>query len=685
MARIKLLDETVSSRIAAGEVVQRPASVVKELIENSIDAGATSVSVSIKDGGISSIRVSDNGVGIEKEDLPLTIVKHATSKISNVADLDRIFSMGFRGEALFSVATVSKLTITSRVRRAESGYTLTAREGKIINIEPCGVGEGTTVIANELFYNTPARLKFLSAPAKEAAAVSAMVAKLILAYPNVSIKYTSGDKTLYHSPGTGVADAMISVFGLSVRDKIMQVESQVGESSLTGFVSKPPLFEKSPKYKFTYINNRYVDGGFLSRVVSEAYGQRILKGEYPFYCLYFTLPYEDVDVNVHPNKLDVRFAMDVPEHLVMQGISDAIGGLASPTFSLGKSKPMGVMQGIEILKPVLSSEGECPTHVDVDLRETVGFTEGNSSQNIDEKPYKNTQNDNIIRIVNEENTEKKPNLPLGNNGEILEKDMSRELNAIRNMMSVAQTKSQGLTLHQHAPLTCDTAADEQEKVTNNAEEFTENYELDFPAEFEESVAEEDEQTTPLITEGSDFTFVGSAFNTYLIVEHADTLYFVDQHAAHERIMYDKLTSAQVVSQQLLVAEVVRVSHDVELKLESNKDMLFDMGFEYEEFGTLTYKFSSLPALLGNCNFAEVLADLLSELEGTGKPTLLRDRLASRACRLAVKAGTKLTHTDALQIVRDISQGGHIPHCPHGRPVAIATSKADLERGFRRRV
>ncbi len=690
MARIKLLDETVSSRIAAGEVVERPASIVKELIENSIDAGATSVSVIIQDGGISSIRVSDNGVGIEKEDLPLTIVKHATSKISNVDDLDRIFSMGFRGEALFSVATVSELSISSRVKHADSGYCLTAKEGKILDIEPKAIGEGTTVISKNLFYNTPARLKFLSTPAQEAAQVSAMVARLILAYPNVSIKYTSGEKTLYHSPGTGVQDAILSVFGMDRRDKLMQIEANVADSGVYGFVSKPPLFEKSSKYKFAYVNNRAVDAAFMSKIVSSAYGQRILKGEYPFFCLYFTLPYEDVDVNVHPNKLTVRFAKDLPTHLVMQAVSDGIAKLASPKFTLGSSenKKLNVKQEIAAVRELLEFDEVKSDSVVTDYDPTSLAKSTDEKQLFAKTDINNSQNDKILRRIEHENSDLEGNLSVGKS--LREHDKKahtpteEDLQNVRNLMMSIRESSNTMTLHQYAP---------RQKISEVKEEKDEQAPTLIDTEMKETEFEsakngeaEETQVQPLLSQLADFTYVGSAFNTYIIIEHEDSLYFVDQHAAHERHMYDKLMREQkTVSQPLLVGEVVMVSHAQEINLISNKDLLYDMGYEFEEFGPLTYKFSAIPFVLGNCNAAELIADVLSELENGTKVVLMRDKLASRSCKLAVKAGAKLTKEEAEQIVKEIIRDGSIPHCPHGRPIAVATSKSDLERGFRRRV
>ncbi len=687
MARIKLLDEAVSSRIAAGEVVERPASIVKELIENSIDAGATSVNVAIEEGGISSIRVSDNGVGIEKDDLPLTIVKHATSKISSVDDLDHIFSMGFRGEALFSVATVSELSISSRVKHAQSGYCLTARDGKILDIEPKAIGEGTTVISKNLFYNTPARLKFLSTPAQEAAQVSAIIARLILAYPNVSIKYTSGQRTLYHSPGTGVQDAILSVFGMDRRDKLMRVEANVAQSGVWGFVSKPPLFEKSSKYKFAYVNNRAVDATFMSKIVSSAYGQRILKGEYPFFCLYFKLPYEEVDVNVHPNKLTVRFAKDLPTHLVMQAVSDSLAKLQSPKFTFAgdvKGK-LSVKQEIETLKEHVKFNDDAKDIKGLPQEDKLLHNQTEAEQLFAKTDINITQNDIILRNVDVKNAELKKKKSLGkkveNDEENHLKPSDKDLKQVRDLLSQSRESTGTMTLRQYAPRQ-NFAQTEQQSASDPVD-----LEMNV-TEFEVAKIRSDQEeiSQPLLTQLSDFKFVGIAFNTYIIIEHEESLYFVDQHAAHERHMYDKIMREQkCISQPLLLAEVARVSHAQEINLLANKDALFDMGYEFEEFGPLTYKFSAIPLVLGNCNATELIADVIGELENTNDIVILRDKLASRACKLAVKAGAKLTKEEAEQIVREIVSEGSIPHCPHGRPIAIATSKLDFERGFRRRV
>ncbi len=641
MGRIKLLDEAVSSRIAAGEVVQRPASIVKELVENSVDAGATAISVIIEEGGIKSIRVSDNGVGIHKDDLPMTIVKHATSKISTTEDLDRIFSMGFRGEALFSVASVSRLTINSRMRNIDSGYRLTAEEGKVMGIEPVAVAEGTTVISEDLFYNTPARLKFLSAPAKEAAVVSSVMVKLILAYPNVSIKYTSNGRVLYHSPGTGVIDSLICVHGIGVKQKIIEINATVGEASVTGYVSKPPYFEKSSKYRYAFVNNRAIDATFIAKEVAGAYGERILKGEFPLLCLYFKLPFEDVDVNVHPNKLTVRFADEKPIFLVKQGISDAMTKLASPTFAMGKAQnKASIAEVIEEIRPIISPAEKTSTGEGV-FAVSGGSTDEAEAESNSQKPYEDV------------------------------------LQNIRGMINRAGA-NEDMKLSQYSSA-----------VSEKSDVATYEYEQVSPPKNEHNLqsheAEDANEPPALITDLVDFTYVGSVFETYIIIEHKENMYFIDQHAAHERQMYDKLLSSEVVAQPLLISEVVNVTHEGELALQQNADLLHKLGFEFEEFGALAYKFTSVPMVLGDYKVGEAVADVINELQKSTDVAILKDRIAKRACRLAVKGGWALAKEHAEQIVREIILSGSIPHCPHGRPVAIAIGKNEIERGFRRRV
>jgi len=605
MNKIHLLDEEITNRIAAGEVVERPASIVKELIENSVDAQATAVSVDVENGGIRKISVSDNGQGIEKDDLSLAVLKHATSKIFSLEDLNHIFSMGFRGEAMASIAAVSIMQIVSRTKNAETGARILVRGGQIVKKQEVGAPEGTTVTVENLFYNTPARLKFLKSPGAEAAQISDIVGRLILAYPGVSIKYSHNGEVLFHSPGSeDLADAIMTVYGVQMRDQIVPVDASYDDIRVSGYIGKPVFALKSQKYQSVFLNDRYVKSQLIRGAVEQGYGQRLLKGAHPFYCLHIELPFSDVDVNVHPNKLSVHFKDEQKlEYIVINAVMDA----------LAKRSDTPVL-GIEQKTPVVS---ERQPYIDQNIKKP-------------ENPEPEDLSDRIARVM----------------------ECAQELEP-----NVAELK-----------------------------QYT------FDISREDKDEERVESITPFNELTESYRIIGTAWNAYIIVECGDTLYFIDQHAAHERLMFEKLKAdiqtGAVVSQMLLVPEVLQVTHEDKLLLEKNRDVIRTLGIELEPFGPLSVKISAIPQVLGELNVKKLMDALTEELQKWkgGKDIILRAELVMRrACRLAVKAGNALSDAEIKVLIADVVNADTIPNCPHGRPVAIALTKQDLEKGFKRRV
>ena len=660
MAKIQILNEYIAARIAAGEVVERPASIVKELVENAVDAGATSVSISIQDGGIRQIRVVDNGGGISREDMPLTLVKHATSKIASLEDLEHIGSMGFRGEALFSIAAVSHMTIRSRTPEAEMGTELVAQGGKVSYIRDAGLPEGTSVLVENLFFNTPARLKFLKKPSAEAAAISELVSRLILAYPGVSIQYASNGTPIYHSPGNGsLEDAILSVYGSGIRKNLLTVKGEFRGIAVYGCVGAPSMTYRSTKYGSCYVNQRYVKSDVVGTAVLNAYGERLLKGNHPFYVLHITLPLEDVDSNVHPNKLTVHFADPAAvASAVTLAVEHALSSYATPSIHLGVQQ----------------------------TSEEIAFSEKEKTPSVEKAA----------------NSLKDAQIPSAQ-GARLHTSETKMSSWIASQVVIPQEtkKSQDELQQEERPwmdlskiempleMGWDVQPGWKEPILSKASDAKEENAEIFSLPDEETC---EEAQAPSLMQGMEkYEILGTVFSCYIAIEAGETFYLVDQHAAHERLLYDKLIEQERgrrVIQRLLVPEELEVNpSDIEL-LKENSDLLEKLGLELVFSGPHTCKILGVPQVLGTLAPKELMGDILESLDRGQKSdsfTLRLDRVAKAACKRAVKAGDRLTRPDIDLLVHLLLTSKTIPHCPHGRPVAVALTKADVEKSFKRRV
>ncbi len=601
MGEIRKLSKSVSDKIAAGEVVERPLSVVKELIENAIDAGASAVSVSITDGGIKQIVVTDNGKGIAAEDAELVFEKHATSKIATEHDLHFISTQGFRGEALCSIGAVSVVDFKTKRRDDELGTQIKISGGRIDGITPAGLPDGTSVTVGNLFYNVPVRLKFLKSGQQEAAYVSDLVSRYILAYPEISFHYTSHDKTVYHSPGNGdLADAIYCVYGEGLMDNIVYVSFEANDIKAEGYVSRPGAVMKNRQNGSLFVNRRFVRSAGLSDMVKSAYGPTLVKGESPFFALNITMPPGNVDVNVHPNKLQVRFqdaaAVDyVIKEAVSQGCREIRGSVMIDMPALPE-KPRGSVEmqaPKEVFQTALFSGFGSAS-----LRETAQPTQTNF------EPY-----------------------VFGNdvgNGDIIEEEKPE-------------------------------------------------------------IVEAEPLLAAIIEEPQSFRIIGSFADTYVLVEQDDNLLIIDQHAAHERLLYDRFTSGtNSASQPLLMPAVITVSHAQKLLIDDNIDTFAALGFDIEPFGVLEYKVGAVPAVVAGVPVAGLIFDALNEIEeNRGKTILQRESIIRAACRSAVKAGDKLSMAELESVAMSFLTTSVIPTCPHGRPVITVISKKQIEKSFKR--
>ncbi len=611
MNRIRLLDEAIYNRIAAGEVVVNPAAVVKELVENAMDADATAITVEIAAGGKELIRVTDNGSGILYEDLPLAVQKHATSKIRSVDDLGSIGTLGFRGEALSSMAAVSRLTIQSRTQQSAEGGMLTVSGEHAPEVVSAGLAEGTTVKVENLFYNIPARIKFLKNTGRETTNVTSVVSKLILANPQVALKYISNGKVIYHSPGNGsLKDAVIAVYGKDISHKVTEVDFSAGQVRLSGLISQPTFLYKSTNYMCFFLNGRYVQSKNLQAAVMRGFGERLLRGHYPFTALHIALPHERTDVNVHPNKLQVMLYDEAD-------VLDAVEHAVRSALDVNNRPPVLNIQESSGAVSKTSTPG-------APYAPKRDFPEFRSAKKFYDQPQKAAQTPHTL--------------------------LPRELDAV------------------YRP------TEEFEKLIESVTEY--------------NAPLEDQQTIADVRKLLDYRIVGQVWNTYVLIECADCLYLVDQHAAHERINFERMKQAaikgQIASQGLLVPHIATLPAEDFALLQKNGTLLHSLGFEMEEFGPLTLKFGALPAQAEGSSAETLIEEILFELKNTQNDVLLlRDAVIRASCRSSIKAGYQLSDVQIEDLMNEITELEAIPNCPHGRPIAITIKKNDLQKGFKR--
>lgn len=599
MGEIKLLPKNISDKIAAGEVVERPASVVKELVENAIDAKASAISVNISGGGIKEISVTDNGAGIRKEDVNLAFEKHATSKIFTLNDLGFISTQGFRGEALSSIAAVSIAEMKTKRRAEEAGTHIRVSGGRVDYINPAGLPDGTSVTVSNLFYNVPARLKFLKNATQEAALVSDLVSRYILAFPEISFHYTSEAKTIYHSSGNGdLKSAIYCVYGSNITDTIVYVEHSVNDIKVSGFVSRPGAVMRNRRGGSVFVNRRYVRNTVLQDMIKSAYGETLVKGEVPFFALNIELSLSAVDVNVHPNKLQVRFKDTAAvEYVIKEAVSKACASVRGRVIAeINEPEKAG---GVEMHMP----EG-------VQAEFFSGFAR-----------------------------------------QVLS---AQRAAAASPVLKVEETESPQRPNVYEAP------------------------ESRIEPEADNSLAGEDE---PILAA---YRLIGAFANTYVLVEQGDNLLMIDQHAAHERLLYERYKKGAMPSaQQLLEPCVITVSHEQKLIIDENMEALTSAGFDMEPFGVMEYKISAVPSVADITAVPELVNDALNEIQRKGDIILKRDSVIRAACRSAVKAGDKLGYAELQSLVDSFLLTGVIPTCPHGRPVISVITKKQLEKSFKR--
>ena len=629
MKKIAVLDQNTIDKIAAGEVVERPASVVKELVENAVDAGSTAITVEIKDGGISFIRVTDNGGGIPKEQVPLAFLRHATSKIERVEDLLQISSLGFRGEALSSISAVSQMEVITKTQEALTGVRYIIEGGQEKALEEIGAPCGTTMLVRNLFYNTPARGKFLKTAMTEAGYVSSYMEQLALSHQDISFKYMVNGQTRLHTSGnSNLKDVIYGIYGRDITRELVPIQFEAPGIEISGFIGKPVIARGNRNFENYYINGRYVKSKLLMKAIEEAYKPYMMQHKYPFVCLHYTIDGEAIDVNVHPTKMEVRFQnQSAVYNATYDAIQEALAGKELiPEVELEKKEKEFKKQKIAAPEPF----------------ETV---------------YKQQQRE------------------------------KQSASYVKEEPPAYVPKPVGLR-----PATGNSAAPQVSSIDSAAKSMVQSEIKEQRTMPEESPKQMELFEDVLLSPKARLRhrIIGQLFDTYWLVEYDDKFYIIDQHAAHEKVLYEKLlkeyANKEVLSQMISPAQVISLNLQEDALMKANMDVFREFGFEISEFGGREYSIHAVPADLYGSSVQEFFVEILDSLENehTKQPLeLITGKLATAACKAAVKGNNTLSLKEADQLIEQLLGLENPYHCPHGRPTIVSMTKYELEKKFKR--
>ena len=631
MGRIQVLPIQIANKIAAGEVVERPASVIKELVENSVDAGATSISVEIREGGISYMRVADNGNGMSRDDAKTCFLRHATSKIHAAEDLSHISTLGFRGEALASIAAVARVTLKTHMHDDEFGTQIQIDGGNMRDVTPCGCPDGTIIEVEDLFFNVPARKKFLKAARTEAAYVSDYMLRMILSRPHISFRLINNGTLIYHSTGDGsLKNAIYSVYGAELIPHLRAVSYEDEYIKIEGYAGSEHLTKPNRTFQSFFVNGRYIRSQKLSIALMNAYDTRIMGGRFPIAVISINLAFTEVDVNVHPNKLEIRFADEERVFsLVNRAVKAALGETSIPTYTLIRDEANERIHSTE--QPTLPEENK--DDLFKKLMEQANFS--GTEQSKSEKPADSVQ---------------------------------------RDTTKAAQTVRQ--------------ETDSRRTEIVNAEVEEEKLPVYTPPEQITPPPRSGTMLTQIKLDANPFVVIGNLFDSFWLISQNENLFIMDQHAAHERMIYEQFKKGELraSSQILLVPFIVKLTNEEYNVYADNRDLFAEFGFEIEEFGTLTLRISAVPHILKKAEDEQFFRDALAELSKHKSVTLQdlkRDALITASCKAAVKLGNIVPEKMIESLLKEYAEEGITLTCPHGRPVMFAITKRDLLKKFKR--
>ena len=638
MANIQVLDQITIDKIAAGEVIERPASIVKELVENAIDAGATAVTVEIKEGGISYIRIADNGCGIPKEEVPLAFLRHSTSKIRTVEDLNTVASLGFRGEALSSIAAIAQVELITKTRDSLLGTRYVIEGGVEKKIEDTGAKDGSTFLVRQIFYNTPARRKFLKTAMTEASHVGELMIRLALSHPEVSFEFITNGQSKLHTSGNGkLKDVIYQVFGREITQNVLEVDEAAIGLKVTGYVGKPIVSRGNRNYENYYINGRYVKSNIISKAIEDAYKDFTMQHKYPFTVLHFVMDGNDLDVNVHPTKMELRFSKQQDVYnFVYQAVRMALQEKELiPRVELPEQKKEVKLDVIPAAKPEVKTEEKTLDYFMQKMKERVSSYHAQHAQA-------------EVKDVHESH---KP---------------QEQVDRIRETVTYHKEPIKQVSQPVVQPIP--TPKVEKEEQLNL---------------FEEKLLSKESVI--------DHKIIGQVFETYWLVEFNEQLYIIDQHAAHERVLYEKtlkgMKDRDYISQYLSPPIILHLSMQEEEVLKEHFDVFANIGFEIEAFGGDSYAVRAVPDNLFGIAKKELLIEMLDNLSdgihSSVAPDLIAEKIASMSCKAAVKGNSKLSAVEVEVLIGELLKLDNPYHCPHGRPTIIAMTKRELEKKFKR--
>lgn len=672
MGRIAVLDQQTIDRIAAGEVVERPASVVKELVENAVDAGASQVTVEIREGGIGYIRITDNGSGIEKEDIPLAFLRHSTSKIRSAEDLTGVTSLGFRGEALSSISAVSMVELITKTRTELLGSRCCLEGGIKKSLEETGAPDGTTFIIRNLFYNTPARKKFLKTEMSEAAAVHELMTRLALSHPEISFKVFIHNQMKLQTAGNGsLKDVIYHIYGRDIAMRLLPVDRKEGPLHLTGFIGKPEISRGNRNYENYFVNGRYVKSRIIARGIEDGYKTFMMQHRYPFVCLNFHMDGTMLDVNVHPAKMELRFSrQNLVYDMVQRTVKEALSGKELiPEVTIGK----------ETKEPASIQDRKAAVSLQAAVQEPVSLMEEPDQKPVlpvrkpDQNPVSPVQEPNRKPLSPVREPEQELPEPVKEPDAPADQDLAYFMAEMKKRVEERHRREQQMLKEDNGYQ----AEPETARTETAAEAVPEQLSLfDGKLLSKEAVIRHE--------------IIGQLFGTYWLVQYGDRLYIIDQHAAHEKVLYERLMKdlrEQTFQSQLLSPPIV-------LNLSMQEEQLFikyrqnfaDLGFEIEEFGDRAYAVRAVPSNLPGIARHEILLDLLdslSEISPNISSDTLLDKMASMSCRAAVKGNRQMTAMEAKALIDELLTLENPYNCPHGRPTIISMTKHELEKKFKR--
>lgn len=697
MPHIQVLDQVTIDKIAAGEVIERPASIVKELVENAIDAGATSVTVEIKDGGISFIRIMDNGCGIPMDEVRSAFLRHSTSKIRNVEDLAHISSLGFRGEALSSIAAVTRTELITKPQDQEFGTRYVIEGGKEVSLEETGAPNGTTFLVRQLFYNVPARRKFLKTPMTEAGHVQDLLMRLALSHPEVAFQFVNNGQEKLRTSGSGkLKDVIYNVYGRDVTANLLEMDFEKGGLKMTGYLGKPVITRGNRNFENFFVNGRYVKSPMISKSLEDAYRDFLMQHKFPFAVIHFHINGEEIDINVHPTKMELRFQKQQevyntvyegvhrtllePELIPQAEVPDPVAARrteGSPFLLKPKvaEKPSPQPAKAEPSAPVSEQKTDPPAAGYV---QNTGTASAGYMQE-DRTPYGSPGPE-----------PKKPAEPEVKDEEYFIRKMRERVLAYHNRSSSAEVSKKDGIFRPEV---------QSDRIQESARQAAQNEQtVSVPAAADHPASEEKPKQLDLFEENflkreikAEYKLIGQVFDTYWLVEYHDSLYIIDQHAAHERVLYERtlrsMKTREFTSQYLSPPIILTLSMQEAQLLNENIDRFTRIGFEIEPFGGEEYAVRAVPDNLFSIAKKDLLMEMIDDLADgittSMTPELIDEKVASMSCKAAVKGNNRLSAQEVDALIGELLTLDNPYHCPHGRPTIIAMTRRELEKKFKR--